>query len=104
MYAIIQSGGKQYRVEKGTKLEVELLPLEAGSDIEIAEVLVVGGQEGSAKIGQPYVAGSKVLAKITKHLRAPKVIIFKKRSKKGYKKIQGHRQNMTQIEIQDIKV
>ena len=104
MYAIIQTGSKQYKVEKGTKLQVELLFQEAGSDIEISEVLVVGGQEGAAKIGQPYVSGSKVVAKITKHLRSPKVIIFKKRSKKGYKKTQGHRQNLTEIEIQDIKV
>ena len=103
MYAIIQTGAKQFRVQKGSKLQVEKLPQEAGSEIMLPEVLLVSGEDGAApKIGQPYVSGSKVSAKVVRHLRAPKVIIFKKQSKKGYKKIQGHRQGLTEIEIQDI--
>ena len=104
MYAIIQSGGKQFWVEKGSKIKVEKLLQDTGSDFEIQDVLLVGSENGSSKIGQPLVAGSKVLAKVVRHFRAPKVIIFKKRSKKGYKKIQGHRQNLTEIEIKEIVV
>lgn len=103
MYAIIQTGGKQFRVEKGMKLKVEKLPQAEGSDIELAEVLAIGGADGApGKIGQPFVAGSKVSATVVRHLRGPKVIIFKKRSKKGYRKTQGHRQEQTEIEIKDI--
>lgn len=105
MYAIIQTGGKQYRVQAGTKLKVEKLSQEIGAEIEFPEVLLVSSDNGSgAKIGQPFVEGATVSAKILKHPRAPKVIIFKKRSKKGYKKIQGHRQNLTEVEIKEIKV
>lgn len=102
MYAIIQTGGKQYRVEKGTRLQIEKLPQAEGEAVELSEVLVLGG-DSSPKIGQPFVAGSKVSAKIVKHLRGPKVLVFKKRSKKGYKKMQGHRQFLTEIEINDIQ-
>ena len=104
MYAIIQSGGKQYRVEKGTKLELEKLPSEAGSEIQFSEVLLISGdQDAPAKIGQPFVADSKVIGTVLKQMKGSKVIIFKKRSKKGYKKIQGHRQNLTQVEIKEIQ-
>ncbi|MBI3013063.1 MAG: 50S ribosomal protein L21 [Elusimicrobia bacterium] len=103
MYAIIEAGGKQYRVEKGTRLNVEKIPQDAGAAVEFSQVLLVGSENGSpAKIGQPYVPNTKVSATILKHFRAPKVIIFKKRPKKGYKKMQGHRQNLTQIEIKEI--
>lgn len=105
MYAIIQTGGKQYRVEKGTKLQVEQLPKKVGEEIEITEILLVKGENGSSPaIGNPFVESAKVSAIILKHSRAPKVIVFKKRAKKGYKKIQGHRQNLTTIEIKEIKV
>jgi len=104
MYAIIQTGSKQYRVEKGSKLKIEKLEKEAGTDVEISEVLLVGPDgEAPAKVGTPFVEGCKVSAKVLRQFRAPKVIIFKKRAKKGYKKIQGHRQYLTEIEIQDIK-
>ena len=102
MYAIIQSGGKQFRVEKGLKLQVEKLEQETGSQVDFPEVLLICGENGEAKIGQPFVAGSKVSGKIVRHFRAPKVIVFKKRSKKGYKKMQGHRQYMTEVEIQEV--
>ena len=101
MYAIIQSGGKQFRVEKGTKLHVELLEKEIGSEFEIPEILLVSGENGP-KIGQPFVKDSKVLASVVRHMKGPKVIIFKKRSKKGYKKKTGHRQNFTEIEIKEV--
>lgn len=103
MYAIIQTGGKQYRVEKGARVRVEKLSQEAGKELEISEVLLVKGENGSGvKVGKPFVEGSKVLATVVQHFRAPKVLIFKKRSKKGYRKMQGHRQNLTEIEIKDV--
>ena len=102
MYAIIQTGGKQFKVEKGTRLKVELLEKEVGSDFEIPEVLLISGENGSPRIGQPFVKDSKVTATVVKHMRSPKVIVFKKRSKKGYKKIQGHRQHLTEIEIKEV--
>ncbi|MBI2118710.1 MAG: 50S ribosomal protein L21 [Elusimicrobia bacterium] len=105
MYAIIQTGGKQYRVENGTRLSVEKLPQELGAEVQIPEVLLINGDNGSnLQIGQPFVANSKVVAKVVRHFRADKVIIFKKRSKKGYKKIQGHRQNLTEIEVKEISL
>lgn len=102
MFAIIQTGGKQFRVEKGMRLQVEKLAAEAGSDIEIPQVLLVSPDEGEAKIGTPFVENSKVLATVLRQLRAPKVMVFKKRSKKGYKKTQGHRQSLTEIEIKEV--
>lgn len=105
MYAIIQTGGKQFRVEKGSKLKVEKLLGEEGSEIQIPEVLLVSGENGGdPKIGTPILSDSKVSATILRQFRAPKVIVFKKRSKKGYKKIQGHRQNLTEIEIKEIQI
>ncbi len=103
MYAIIQTAGKQYRVQKGTRIQVDRMPQEIGSDLEFPEVLLVSGEEGvSPKIGQPFVKESKVLATVVRHLRAPKVLIFKKRPKKGYRKMQGHRQDLTEIQIKEV--
>ncbi|OGR83313.1 MAG: 50S ribosomal protein L21 [Elusimicrobia bacterium RIFCSPLOWO2_01_FULL_64_13] len=101
MYAIIETGGKQYRVEKGTRLHVEKLPGENGSEVEIPKVLLVSAAEG-AKIGRPFVEGSKVLATVVGQIRGPKVIVFKRRAKKGYKRTQGHRQDLTEIEIKEV--
>ena len=103
MYAIIETGGKQYRVEKGSRLRVEKLSYEEGKDFEIAQVLLLKGDNGDGlKVGKPYVEGAKVMATVVQHLRGPKLIIFKKRPKKGYKKKQGHRQALTEIEIKDM--
>ncbi len=103
MYAIIQTGGKQFRVEKGMKLRVEKLLGEVGSEVQIPEVLLVSGENGGeAKIGTPLVSDTKVSATILRQFRASKVLVFKKRSKKGYRKMQGHRQDLTEIEIKEI--
>src|SRR3989442_15819875 len=103
MYAIIETGGKQFKVEKGMRLHVQKLEAAEGADLEISKVLLVKGEaEAGSKIGKPYVEGSKVLATVVKQLRAPKVLVFKKRSKKGYRKMQGHRQDLTEIEIKDV--
>ncbi len=103
MYAIIETGGKQYKVEKGSRLRVEKLPYDEGKDFEIPQVMLIKGEgDASYKIGKPFVAGAKVMATVVKQLRGPKVIVFKKRPKKGYKKLNGHRQSQTEIEIKDL--
>lgn len=101
MYAIIETGGKQYRVEEGSKLRVESLPHEVGEEIALEKVLLLQG-DGGLKVGKPLVAGAKVLAQVVANDRAKKVIVFKKRSKKTYKKWIGHRQNYTEILIKQI--
>jgi len=102
MYAIIETGGKQYRVEEGTRVKVESLPQEKGQTITLDRVLLIG-QETGVKVGQPLVSGAAVTAEILTHDRAKKIIVFKKRSKKTYKKTQGHRQNYTELLVKTIK-
>ena len=101
MYAVILTGGKQYRVEKGNTVLVEKLPSNPGEEIVLDKVLIVGDTD-KATIGRPLVEGAKVLAEVVRQTRAPKVIVFKKRSKKGYKKTQGHRQYLTELKIKEI--
>lgn len=101
MYAIIKTGGKQYRVSEGDTLRVEKLEGEAGAKVSLDQVLLVGGA-GETKIGAPLVAGAVVEAEITRQAKAKKVIIFKKNRRKGYHKKQGHRQRFTQLRITGI--
>ncbi len=103
MYAIIETGGKQYRVEKGTRLKVESLPQVKGDKIALEKVLLVKTDKG-VQVGSPVVAGAKVMAEVLAQDRGARIIVFKKRSKKTYKKWQGHRQNYTELLIQDISV
>ena len=102
MNAVIKTGGKQYRVAEGDTLRVEKLTGEAGATVEIGEVLAVGEGE-SIKIGTPTVDGATVTAETVEHGRGKKVIVFKKKRRKGYKKKQGHRQDFTAIKIKEIK-
>ncbi len=101
MYAIIKTGGKQYRVSPGQTLRVEKLEGEVGTKIELSEVLLVGG-EGDTQIGSPRVEGATVSAEIVEQGRGSKVIVFKKKRRKGYHKKQGHRQYFTGLKIQEI--
>jgi large subunit ribosomal protein L21 len=103
MYAIIETGGKQYRVEQGTRVRVESLPQAQGETISLDKVLLVKTDKG-LQIGKPLVAGAKVTAEITLRDRGPRIIVFKKRSKKTYKKWQGHRQNFTELLVKEISV
>ena len=98
MYAVIKTGGKQYRVSAGEKLKVESLPAEVGSEITLDQVLMVG-EGDSVKMGTPMLAGASVKATVVAHGRGEKVQIFKMRRRKHYRKSQGHRQNYTEIEI-----
>lgn len=99
MYAIIESGGKQYRVAEGDVIEVEKLPLGEGEKVEIDRVLMVSDDQG-ARIGTPTVKGAKVAATLEGHSRAKKIIVYK--HKKNYHKKQGHRQSLTRLHIDKI--
>lgn len=103
MYAVIRTGGKQYKVAAGGKLKVESLPNEVGSEIEIQDILMVSDGD-KISIGAPTVAGASVKATVLSHGRGTKVIIFKMRRRKHYRKTQGHRQNYTEIRIDGITV
>jgi len=102
MYAIIQSGGKQYRVEKESVVTVDLINQEEGANFETDKVLLVKSGENDVKIGTPFLKGAKVSGKILSHFKDKKVIVFKKKRRKGYQRKQGHRQNYTKIQITSI--
>lgn len=101
MYAVIKTGGKQYRVVAGEKLKVEQIPADVGAEITLDQVLMVGEGE-SVKIGAPLVAGATVKATVISHGRHDKVKIFKMRRRKHYQKHQGHRQNFTELRVDAI--
>jgi large subunit ribosomal protein L21 len=102
MFAVVEIGGRQYRVTTNDKIEVELLETEAGKSLTFDKVLLVSEDDKSANIGMPYVKGASVEAKVVKHFRGEKIIVFKFTPKKRFKKTQGHRQNYTQLEITGI--
>lgn len=104
MYAVVEAGSKQYRVSVGQTIDVELLPVEAGSDVELDRVLLVGGEGAELRIGAPTVAGAKVVATVAEHHRGEKIVIFKMKAKKRYRRKTGHRQELTRITIKDIIV
>ena len=99
-YAIIRSGGKQFRVEEGAQVRVPSLDKKAGDAVEL-EALVVAGDDG-VKVGSPVVDGAKVAATVVDHGRGDKIIVFKKKRRKQYKRTQGHRQNYTTVKIDSI--
>ncbi len=98
MYAVIKTGGKQYRVAKDDVLHIERVPGEAGSTVEFAEVLMVGSG-ADVKLGMPNVAGAKVTAELVEQSRGPKLIAFKKRRRKNSRRKKGHRQDLSTIRI-----
>ena len=102
MYAIIQTGGKQYRVESGDVLDVELDAAGEDDSIEFEKVLLVGEGE-DVRIGAPLVENARVSASRVDDVRGPKLLVFKKKRRKGYKKMAGHRQNLLRIRIDDIQ-
>ncbi len=103
MYAIIRTGGKQYQVAAGERLRVEKLAGDIGDSIVIEDVLMVTDGE-NVKVGRPTIEGAKVNAKILEQDKAKKVLVFKKKKRKGYQVMKGHRQFFTSLEIQDIQV
>jgi large subunit ribosomal protein L21 len=103
MRAIIEIEGKQYAVEQGRYLEVDQLPNEPDKSFDIDKVVFV--DTGSQiHVGQPYVEGAKITAKVLRHYRGPKVLVYKMRCKKGYRRKNGHRQNHTQLMIEAVNV
>ncbi|HEX5600708.1 MAG TPA: 50S ribosomal protein L21 [Hyphomicrobiaceae bacterium] len=101
MYAVIKTGGKQYRVAKDDVLVIEKIEGEAGSEVEFTEILMIGGN-GAPKIGTPTVAGAKVTAELVEQTRGPKLIAFKKRRRKNSRRKRGHRQDLTKVRITNI--
>lgn len=101
MYAVIKTGGKQYRVEEGQTIRVESLEAEAGQQVDFSDVLMVAN-EGDVKVGAPIIEGSKVTATVVEHGRHKKVEIIKFRRRKHHMKRQGHRQNYTAVKIDSI--
>ena len=101
MYAVIKTGGKQYRVVAGEKLKIEQIPADVGAEITLDQILMVGEGE-SVQIGAPLIAGASVKATVLSQGRHDKVKIFKMRRRKHYQKHQGHRQNYTELRIDSI--
>ena len=102
MYAVVRSGSKQYRIEPGQRVRVERLAGAVGDTVELGEVLLVGG-EGAAKIGKPLLAGAKAVGKIVGQGRGPKLLLFKMKRRKNYRRKQGHRQSFTEILVDRIE-
>jgi large subunit ribosomal protein L21 len=102
MYAIIETGGKQYRVSEGDTLYIEKLPAQADETVEINRVLALVDGE-NVKIGSPLVEGARVLLKVVRHGRGKKIIVFKFKAKKNYRRKQGHRQAFTQVTVEKIE-
>lgn len=101
MYAIVEIGGQQFKIQKDQKLFVNLLENEAGSELKFDRVLLVADGE-KVQVGAPVVEGALVKAKVLEHVKADKILVFKKKRRKGYQKLNGHRQPMTQIQIEEI--
>lgn len=98
MYAIVDIAGQQFKAEKARKIYVHRLEAEEGARIEFPKVLLLD-KEGDVSVGKPIVEGTVVAARVVSHLRGDKVLVFKKKRRKGYKKLNGHRQDLTQIEV-----
>ena len=101
MYAVIKTGGKQYKVAPGEKLKIEQIPADVGAEVILDQVLMVG-DGASVRLGQPVIAGASVKATVLAHGRGDKVTIFKMRRRKHYQKHQGHRQSYTELKIDGI--
>lgn len=101
MYAVMESGGKQYRVAAGDKLEIERLPVDAGQTFTFDRVLLVNN-DGKVTVGAPTVPSAKVVADVLEHKLGDKVVIWKMKRRKGYHKKQGHRQDLTVVQVKEI--
>lgn len=104
MYAVIRAGGKQYRVAQDDVIDIDRVSGDAGSSLELKDILLVGGGEGDPQIGAPLVSGATVAAEIVEHRRGDKITIFKKKRRTTYRRKQGHRQELTTIRITGISL
>lgn len=103
MYAVIKTGGKQYRVSEGDLLKVEKISGEKGSQVSFNEVLMVS-KDGHIQVGRPFVEGAVVLGEIVDDVKGPKITIFKMKRRKGFRKKTGHRQTLTSLKIKEISI
>ena len=101
MYAVVQTGGKQYKVEPGATLQVELLPAEVGSTVELDRVLLIGDGD-DVQVGQPTVTGARVVAEVVSQDKGEKIVVFRYKRKVRYRRKTGHRQRLTRLLIKDI--
>lgn len=104
MYAVIETGGKQYRVAPGQEVLVEKLPAEPGDEWELSRCLMVVGDEGDTRVGSPYVDGAKAVATVVSQERGEKILVFKYKPKSNYRRRQGHRQYLTRLRIDRIEL
>ena len=102
MYAVVKTGGKQYKVAPGEKLKIERIPADVGTEVTLDQVLMIAGEGDTVRLGQPIVSGAAVEATVVSQGRGEKVKIFKMRRRKHYQKHQGHRQNYTELRIDSI--
>jgi large subunit ribosomal protein L21 len=102
MYAVVRTGGKQYRVSKGDRLKIEKIPGLAGEEVNFDDILMIGGDE-NVRVGTPRIDGATVSARILEQDRSKKIIVFKFKRRKGYKRTHGHRQAFTRVEITGIQ-
>lgn len=102
MYAVFRTGGKQFRAEPGARLRIPSLDAEPGDSVEFDQILLAGDGEENVQVGTPTVDGASVKAEVLRHGRGDKVIVFKRKRRKGYRKKQGHRQNFTEIRIDEV--
>src|SRR5215210_3473854 len=103
MYAILETGGKQYKVQPGDVIEVERIDGEVGAQVELGRVLMVAGDDGQPKIGSPMLDGAKVMAEVVEQGKGKKIIIFKYKNKTRYRRKTGHRQQLTRLRIGDVR-
>ena len=102
MYAVVKTGGKQYKVAPGEKLKIERIPADVGAEVTLDQVLMIVGEGDSVRLGQPVVAGAAVKATVVSQGRGERIKIFKMRRRKHYQKHQGHRQSYTELRIDSI--
>jgi large subunit ribosomal protein L21 len=102
MYAVFQTGGKQFRAEPGVRIRVPTLELEPGDSVTFEDVLLAADDKDNVHVGTPTVKGASVTAEVVRHGRGRKVIVFKRKRRKGYRKKQGHRQDFTEIKVEKV--
>ena len=102
MYAVFKTGGKQFRAEPGTRIRIPSLEVEPGESVTFDQVLLTGDGEENVQVGTPVVEGASVKAEVIRHGRGDKVIVFKRKRRKGYRRKQGHRQNFTEIRVDEV--
>ncbi|MCX7862162.1 MAG: 50S ribosomal protein L21 [Bacteroidales bacterium] len=103
MYAIVEIAGQQFKVEKGKKLYVHRLNAEEGMQVEFSKIMLAE-DNGKVSVGKPYLEGAKITAKVLKHVKGDKILVFKKKRRNGYRKLNGHRQLFSQIEVEQITI